>query len=438
MEPPSYSRHLLTQFPAHKLVLGASSLLFKSLLDNTDTISIDQTVVCPEEFAILLEMVYTGEVPPGHHNFTKVISVADNLQMFDVAVSCKSLMANLNQGRRTGDHWTSHCSQCNTGAYSTLHHTQLFFLSGLIKEVSGNVENNVMDQEEINKRDCEQPGDKGPPEPGGIAAENGKRKVKGKPEFKQKFTCATCDKIFVFQCRLELHETYCRRGRQQKLIAFEECGEAQASQKDQEKHAIEANDSPKGKKRHFPVTCDICGKSFVHQSGLYYHMRSDHFEEKPFLCQDCGATFAAKSTLTNHMRLHTGEKLYVCKHCDLIFAQSIELTRHIRTHTGDKPYVCRECGKGFSQASGLSIHLDAFHSEWHQILPNPFQLHVGYSYKSIIINILNAFINVNYHGTRPIFIFTLPKTDDTYRCEMQHELPVSGGAQDAHPGGASL
>ncbi|XP_048471249.1 zinc finger and BTB domain-containing protein 40 isoform X3 [Rhincodon typus] len=116
MELPNYSRQLMQQlytlrkeeqfcdctlligntpFRAHKLVLAASSLLFKSLLDNTDTISIDQTVVCPEEFAVLLEMVYTGKVPPGKHNFTKVVSVADNLQMFDIAVSCKSIVANL-------------------------------------------------------------------------------------------------------------------------------------------------------------------------------------------------------------------------------------------------------------------------------------------------------------------------------------------------------
>ncbi|XP_028943181.1 zinc finger and BTB domain-containing protein 40-like, partial [Antrostomus carolinensis] len=116
MELPSYSKQLLQQlyalckeqqfcdctifignvhFRAHKVVLAAASLLFKSLLDSTDTISIDASVVTPEEFALLLEMMYSGKLPLGKHNFTKVISVADSLQMFDVALSCKNLLRDL-------------------------------------------------------------------------------------------------------------------------------------------------------------------------------------------------------------------------------------------------------------------------------------------------------------------------------------------------------
>uniref|UniRef100_A0A8D2B4C2 Zinc finger and BTB domain containing 40 n=1 Tax=Sciurus vulgaris TaxID=55149 RepID=A0A8D2B4C2_SCIVU len=116
MELPNYSHQLLQQlytlckeqqfcdctisigtiyFRAHKLVLAAASLLFKTLLDNTDTISIDASVVSPEEFALLLEMMYTGKLPVGKHNFSKIISLADSLQMFDVAVSCKNLLTNL-------------------------------------------------------------------------------------------------------------------------------------------------------------------------------------------------------------------------------------------------------------------------------------------------------------------------------------------------------
>lgn len=116
MELPSYSQQLLLQlytlckeqrfcdctisigniyFRAHKPVLAAASLLFKTLLDSTDAISIDASVVSPEEFALLLEMTYTGKLPVGKHNFSKIISLADSLQMFDVAVSCKNLLTNL-------------------------------------------------------------------------------------------------------------------------------------------------------------------------------------------------------------------------------------------------------------------------------------------------------------------------------------------------------
>ncbi|NWW10571.1 ZBT40 protein, partial [Oreocharis arfaki] len=39
--------------------------------------------------------MYNGKLPLGKHNFTKVISVADSLQTFDVAVSCKNLLRDL-------------------------------------------------------------------------------------------------------------------------------------------------------------------------------------------------------------------------------------------------------------------------------------------------------------------------------------------------------
>ncbi|NXM96313.1 ZBT40 protein, partial [Sylvia borin] len=39
--------------------------------------------------------MYSDKLPLGKHNFTKVTSVADSLQMFDVGVSCKNLLRDL-------------------------------------------------------------------------------------------------------------------------------------------------------------------------------------------------------------------------------------------------------------------------------------------------------------------------------------------------------
>ncbi|XP_078095316.1 zinc finger and BTB domain-containing protein 40 isoform X2 [Mustelus asterias] len=266
--------------------------------------------------------------------------------------------------------------------------------AGLMKESVSDMEEDQkedpMDQEERSE-DAEHPEGSGCDREGDSEPIADQKEVKRKPGAKQTFTCNACGKTFTFKCRLELHLTRCRSSGHLKGTSCEECGETRTSQKDLEKHRVEVHNAPKGKKRRLPVTCDICGKSFAHQSGMQYHKRSDHFDEKPFSCRECGAKFAANSTLKNHMRLHTGEKPFFCKHCDMtfmqaaalayhmkkkhsegkmygcqyceaVFAQSIELTRHVRTHTGDKPYVCRECGKGFSQANGLSMHLRSFHN----------------------------------------------------------------------------
>ncbi|XP_059393492.1 zinc finger and BTB domain-containing protein 40 isoform X2 [Carassius carassius] len=205
------------------------------------------------------------------------------------------------------------------------------------------------------------------------------------------YSCEWCKKTFDFKCRLIKHRKGCALapGKEQRCS---ECSVAFPTLKSLHQHCMEVHGGPPAKKKKTEqVPCDMCDKTFKHSSGLLYHKRTEHFEERPYACEECGAKFAATSSLKNHMRLHTGEKPFHCKHCDMSFsvaaalsyhtkkkhaegkmyccqycsasfAQSIELTRHVRTHTGDKPYVCRECGKGFKQANGLSVHLQNFHN----------------------------------------------------------------------------
>ncbi|XP_030041723.1 zinc finger and BTB domain-containing protein 40-like [Microcaecilia unicolor] len=282
---------------------------------------------------------------------------------------------------------------------------------GILTEGTGEVKgikkwkvNNKLQVEWLDKGENCKPEPSGKEEEKVVEAEASSERKKKIPQPKQEkvtpvssrksYVCKSCGKSFHFRCRLEVHAKRCRMARETSLECVD-CNELKPSKKELEKHQQQVHGysggSSRGKKRRLLVTCDICGKEFAHPSGMQYHKRTEHFDEKPFSCSDCGAKFAANSTLKNHQRLHTGERPYVCKHChmtftqaaalayhtkkkhsegkmyvcqycDAVFAQSIELTRHVRTHTGDKPYVCRECGKGFSQANGLSIHLRTFHN----------------------------------------------------------------------------
>lgn len=59
-------------------------------------------------------MVYTGRLPLGKHNVSRIVAAADNLQMFDVAVCFKNVLTSLvNQhtDTQTSNHWVINKAQ---------------------------------------------------------------------------------------------------------------------------------------------------------------------------------------------------------------------------------------------------------------------------------------------------------------------------------------
>nr|XP_020473558.1 zinc finger and BTB domain-containing protein 40-like isoform X1 [Monopterus albus]XP_020473559.1 zinc finger and BTB domain-containing protein 40-like isoform X1 [Monopterus albus] len=576
MELPNYSNQLMQQLwalrkeghfcdctilvgdsphRAHKLVLAASSMLFRSLLDGSDTISIDTAVVSSQEFSCLLDMVYTGKLPLGKHNVSRIVTAADNLQMFDVAVGFKNILTSLvNQqppvhvlstqtsdisgtnivqsmysegpassnrekvtsdkmelkpGLKNEDAQEPSCKRfcvglskssapeealenveeendtmaaklSNESATGLLKHSSqlvelLANMSSVLEHLSQAAQSSLDEQKRRVVCQCCEEADpssaleklmsrvnegqlsegalfnllrsiqqkaastfpqslvsllekveKSAQEPnrGPAAVESehqngtsseekhGEEEEESKEESSnddrdpnatkdsplalsssspipsKPYSCRWCEKGFAYKCRMLAHVKRCPMSEEcEQQCPL--CPKKLANQRALQLHRAEAHRNSAHIKKK--VTCDICGRAFAHPSGMIYHKRTEHFEEKPFACEECGAKFGANSSLKNHMRLHTGEKPYHCKHCDMsfsvaaalayhtkkkhsegkmyvcqyckaVFAQSIELTRHVRTHTGDRPYVCRECGKGYSQASGLTVHLHTFHN----------------------------------------------------------------------------
>ncbi|XP_065811468.1 zinc finger and BTB domain-containing protein 40 isoform X1 [Labrus bergylta] len=579
MELPNYSSQLMQQLwalrkeghfcdctilvgdsphRAHKLVLAASSMLFRSLLDSSDTISIDTAMVSSQEFSCLLDMVYTGKLPIGKHNVSRIVAAADSLQMFDVAVGFKNVLTSLvNQQPTVSSTQTPSLTVINKiksvspegsaapnamddvtpgkaelkaekecqdededaaeppckktcvelsessepeenkssekvaeksnqqeatmskrAAFSFLDRSSrlvelLAGMSSVLELLSQAAQSSLQDPErQVVCECCEEaePGSaleklmsrvkegqlgeasliamlrsvqqKAPPafpapllalleeaeenchEEAGEENQSGAESEKqngtkseeqededeednskeeteedekvsssppassSSPSASKPYTCSWCKKGFAYKCRMLAHVKRCPLSRECEQQC-PQCPKKLPNQRALQRHRAEVHrNNARAKKK---VACELCGRTFAHPSGMIYHKRTEHFDEKPFACENCGAKFGANSSLKNHMRLHTGEKPFNCKHCDMTFsvaaalayhtkkkhsegkmyvcqyckatfAQSIELTRHVRTHTGDRPYVCRECGKGYSQASGLTVHLHTFHN----------------------------------------------------------------------------
>ncbi|XP_078095318.1 zinc finger and BTB domain-containing protein 40 isoform X4 [Mustelus asterias] len=228
--------------------------------------------------------------------------------------------------------------------------------AGLMKESVSDMEEDQkedpMDQEERSE-DAEHPEGSGCDREGDSEPIADQKEVKRKPGAKQTFTCNACGKTFTFKCRLELHLTRCRSSGHLKGTSCEECGETRTSQKDLEKHRVEVHNAPKGKKRRLPVTCDICGKSFAHQSDV----------EDPYDCQKCRMSFRTPEEHKKHIQEVHPPEYNPCDICGKNFSAPSLLERHMVTHIGGKPYNCDICDKAYQQLSGLWYHNRTHHPD---------------------------------------------------------------------------
>ncbi|KAJ8414145.1 hypothetical protein AAFF_G00067430 [Aldrovandia affinis] len=80
-------------FRAHKNVLAASSIYFKSLVLHDNLINLDTEMVNPSVFRQILDYIYTGKLlssdQTSDQNFTALLTAASYLQLHDLAALCR-------------------------------------------------------------------------------------------------------------------------------------------------------------------------------------------------------------------------------------------------------------------------------------------------------------------------------------------------------------
>ncbi|KAM4710315.1 hypermethylated in cancer 2 protein [Discoglossus pictus] len=80
-------------FRAHKNILAASSMYFKSLVLHDNLINLDTDMVNPSVFRQILDFIYTGKLltsdQPGEQNFNALLTAASYLQLHDLAALCR-------------------------------------------------------------------------------------------------------------------------------------------------------------------------------------------------------------------------------------------------------------------------------------------------------------------------------------------------------------
>lgn len=158
------------------------------------------------------------------------------------------------------------------------------------------------------------------------------------------YQCVFCDRMFANKSDRDKHD---RTHTGEKPYYCIECDFYFASKYALQQHQKTHND--------INFECDLCNKTFNHQTHLIRHKKL-HSGERPYQCDECNQSFSLRDGLKQHKRIHTGEKPYECSHCGKCFAQSSTRNQHQRTHTGEKPYKCDFCQKAFSKNMSLVNH----------------------------------------------------------------------------------
>ena len=112
------------------------------------------------------------------------------------------------------------------------------------------------------------------------------------------------------------------------------------------------------------LPCHLCGKSLFNRYALNVHMKSQHYDEKPFKCTLCHRSFVNNTILKQHVKNSHGERRFKCDKCPTTFNFECEKNKHEKNvHQGIRDVVCSYCGKAFKGNSTLYVHIRIMHED---------------------------------------------------------------------------
>ncbi|EPY86665.1 hypermethylated in cancer 2 protein isoform 2 [Camelus ferus] len=395
MELPSHSKQLLLQlnqqrtkgflcdviimvensiFRAHKNVLAASSIYFKSLVLHDNLINLDTDMVSSTVFQQILDFIYTGKLlpsdQPAEPNFSTLLTAASYLQLPELAALCRRKL------KRAGKPFGSGRGGAGLGrpprsqrlsAASVIQARYPGLVDGRKRgfELAGVAAGSgpygeppypCKEEEENGKDGSEDSGQSGSEGGGGRAGAHYVFRQEGYETVSygdNLYVCIPCAKGFPSSEQLNAHvETHTEEELFIKEEGAYETGSAGAEEEAEDLSAPSAAYAAEPR----PFKCSVCEKTYKDPATLRQHEKT-HWLTRPFPCNICGKMFTQRGTMTRHMRSHLGLKPFACDECGMRFTRQYRLTEHMRVHSGEKPYECQLCGGKFTQQRNLISHL---------------------------------------------------------------------------------
>ena len=109
------------------------------------------------------------------------------------------------------------------------------------------------------------------------------------------------------------------------------------------------------------MSCDYCGKVFVHKTRLFEHVGIHHGGPvNEITCGECNKIFRRIETFNMHMESHKGD-LFPCSKCSKMCNSRFQLKNHFSAVHPEQKQSCPVCRKTFNTKGSMLRHKKDMH-----------------------------------------------------------------------------
>jgi len=317
------------QFKAHKIVLCASSPIFKKIIGDTN--SSNQVIylrgIQSHEMESILRFIYLGQTSFYQNRIEEFLNVAKILEIKEISAYKNDLQKK----------------------------TEKEAIKTFVKDVS--IQNSQITSKNLEikkisavKTDLQKKGEK----------EAMQTFFEKEPIQESKNTAKIQGEISMEIVKTEFQEKETKTEEKAIQMFLKEEKTKPEKEKNDKKLQKKKNDI-KPDRDSFQFACHYCERRFRFRNNLFKHLKATHDTKYKYFCDRCEKKFAKERSLRIHIQsVHEDIKIK-CDQCDFRGSEPRRVQHHVKSvHEGVR-YPCDKCDHKATQLSHLRLHIQAQH-----------------------------------------------------------------------------